>query len=99
MSQDIQFNGLVVAADVVETIVRLSAEKVDGVACVGSSTDLPTVFSMFGSKKVSSVPAVGVKVEDDAMRIAVHVSVFFGFPFKSLQKRSGARYLPVWNLR
>lgn len=84
MDEELRFAGLVVAPEVVETIVRLAAEKVEGVASVGVPTDLGNVFSLFSARKPLGMPAVGVKVEDGSIRAAVHLTVFFGYPFVKL---------------
>ena len=85
MDEELKFSGLRVAPEVVETIVRLSAEKVEGVASVGVPSDLNSMFSFLSPKKpVASTPAIDIKVEDDALRITLHLTVFFGYPFVTL---------------
>lgn len=84
MDEELKLDGLVVAPEVVETIVRLSAEKVDGVASIGVPTEINSVFSLFSAKKPQNIPFVGVKVENDALRVAVRVTVLMGYPFKEV---------------
>lgn len=85
MDEELRFAGLMVAPEVVETIVKLAAEKVEGVASVGVPSDLGAMFSLFSPKKpAAAVPGVAVAVEGDALRIAVHLAVFFGYPFVTL---------------
>ena len=84
MGEQIRIGGLVISADVLETIVRLAAEKVDGVACVGMPGDLSSFITSFSAKKTLQTPAVGVRDENGQLRIAVHVTALFGYPFKTL---------------
>lgn len=85
MDEELRFAGLMVAPEVVETIVKLAAEKVEGVASVGVPSDLGTMFSFFSPKKpAAAVPGVAVSVEGDALRVAVRLAVFFGYPFVTL---------------
>lgn len=86
MDEELKFAGLMVAPEVVETIVKLSASKVEGVACVGLPTDLNNMFSFLSPRKLSatSTPAVSVKVDGEALQIALHLTVFFGYPFVTL---------------
>lgn len=84
-NEELRFAGLIVAPEVVETIVKLSAEKVEGVASVGALGDLNNVFSIFSAKKPApALPAVTVKVEGEALRIGVRLTVLFGYPFLTL---------------
>lgn len=86
MDEELKFAGLRVAPEVVETIVKLAAGKVEGVACVGLPTDLNNMFSFFSPRKLSatSTPAVHVSVVGEALEIALHLTVFFGYPFVTL---------------
>lgn len=85
MDEELKFAGLMVAPEVVETIVRLSAGKVEGVASVGVPSDLNNMFSFLSPRKpAAAAPAVTVEVEGDALRIALRLTVFFGYPFVTL---------------
>lgn len=85
MDEELKFAGVIVAPEVVETIVKLSAEKVEGVASVGALNDVSNVFSLFSARKPAPAqPAVTVKVEDDALRIGLRLTVLFGYPFLTL---------------
>lgn len=85
MDEELRFAGLMVAPEVVETIVRLSAEKVEGVACVGIPNDINSMFSFFSPKKPQAdLRAIAVEVEGDGLHIALHLTVFFGYPFVTL---------------
>ena len=82
MDEEIRVNDLVVAPEVVETIVRLSAEKVEGVAAVGQPGELNGLFSFFSQKKAD--PAVTLKIVDSKLDITVHLAVLFGYSFVTL---------------
>ena len=85
MDEEIRVNDLVVAPEVVETIVRLSAEKVEGVAAVGQPGELNGLFSFFSQKKADpAVPAVTLKIVDSKLDITVHLAVLFGYSFVTL---------------
>lgn len=86
MDEELKFAGLTVASEVVETIVRLSAGKVDGVASVGLPSDFNGMFSFLTPRRPnpSTAPAVCVRADGDNLAIAIHLTVFFGYPFKTL---------------
>lgn len=85
MDEELKIAGLIVAPEVVETIVKLSAEKVEGVASVGALNDVTNVFSLFSAKKPAPAqPAVAVKVEGEALCIDLRLTVLFGYPFLTL---------------
>lgn len=85
MDEEIRVNDLVVAPEVVETIVALSAEKVEGVAAVGQPSDLSGLFSFFSQKKADpAVPAVSLELVDDKLQITVRLAVLFGYSFVTL---------------
>ncbi len=75
MDEELKFADLMVASEVVETIVKLSAEKVEGVACVGQPSDINTMFSFLSPRKPSAatVPAVGVRVDGNDLDITIHL--------------------------
>ena len=85
MDEEIRVNDLVVAPEVVETIVRLAAEGVEGVAAVGQLSDLNGLFSFFSQKKAdATVPAVTLKLADSKLEVTVRLSVIFGYAFTDL---------------
>jgi len=85
MDEELKFAGLIVAPEVVETIVKLSAEKVEGVASVGALNDVSNVFSLFSAKKPApAAPAVTVKVVGEGLHIDLRLTVLFGYPFLTL---------------
>lgn len=85
MDDELKFAGLMVAPEVVETIIRLAVEKVEGVASVGVPSELNGMLSFLSPRKPqAAVPGVCVQVEGESLRISVHVTVFFGYPFVTL---------------
>lgn len=88
MGEELTFSGVSIAPKVFDTVVRMAAEKVEGVACVGAPYDainstLASLLTPSGRTHAQS-PAVGVREEADGVAVAVHVSVFFGYPFLKL---------------
>lgn len=76
MSEEIRLEGLGVAPGVLDTIVTLAAEGVDGIAAVGS----PGIAGLVqrGARKGAS-RAVDVCVEEGgALAVTVHVRVVYG---------------------
>ena len=76
--------GIGIAKSVLSTVVRLSAERVEGVARVGGNDIASSLVSVFTSHKVSSGAAVESWVENDQLYVVVHLAVFYGYPFTSL---------------
>ena len=74
---ELNFDGMAVAPGVVETIVSLATNEVEGVAAVGSSAVNP-IRSVLGSKP--SAQGVEVSVgEDSKLTISVRVEVLYGY--------------------
>ncbi len=76
MSDEIKFEGLGVAPGVIDTIVTLAAECVDGVAAVGAPG-----LAGFVQKGVSKGAGRAVDVmvaEDGAVSVDVHIHVAYG---------------------
>lgn len=67
---ELNIDGAVVAPGVIETIVSLAAQSVDGVACVGDPTT-SGLFSIIGGGKPSTQ---GIEVEADEEG-GIHVSL------------------------
>ena len=84
MEDELRFAGMIVAPEVVETIVKLSAETVEGVAGVGVSGDAGKLPLFAAKKPQPSTPGVEVRVEGDQLHIELHISVLFGYPFVTL---------------
>ena len=74
---ELNFEGLAVAPGVVETIVSLATQEVEGVAAVGSATANP-IRSVLGAKP--STQGVEVSVDEDSkLNISVRVEVLYGY--------------------
>lgn len=85
MADELKIGGLTVAPEVVETIVRLAAERVDGVACVGVPDDAKGMLSFLQPRKPQpSADPVSVEAEDGSVHIQLHITVRYGVPFKAL---------------
>jgi len=80
MSEEITLDGIGVAPGVLETIAQISAQSVDGVACmVSSSSGLAGL--------VPKGPARGVIVEvgqDGALTANIHISALYGRPLREV---------------
>ena len=84
MSQEITIAGIGIAPEVLAAIVSRSVEQVEGVASVGVKDLATTLVSMFSAKSTQVGEDVEAEVIDDKLRLTVHLTVFFGYPFKKL---------------
>ena len=84
MSQEICIDGIGIAPEVLSAIVSRSVEEIEGIASVGVKDLATNLVSMFVSGSVTSAPTVEATVADDKLSVTVHVTVFFGYPFKKL---------------
>lgn len=84
MSQEITIAGIGIAPEVLAAIVARSVEGVEGVASVGVKDLATNLVSMFSTKTTSMFEDVEAEVVDDKLRLTVHLTVFFGYPFKKL---------------
>lgn len=85
METEIEFGELSVSARVFDSIVRIAAEKVEGVACVGVPSDAGSLLTSFFSVGDSRpLPSVGVRNGEDGLEVAVRLTAFFGYPFLAL---------------
>lgn len=84
MSQEITIAGIGIAPEVLAAIVSRSVEQVEGVASVGVKDLATNLVSMFSAKSTQVGEDVEAEVIDDKLRLTVHVTVFFGYPFKKL---------------
>jgi len=76
--------GIGISKSVVSTVVRLSAEKVEGVARVGGNDIASNLVSVFTRRTVSPDRTVEAFVEDDKLHVTIHLAVFYGYPFTKL---------------
>lgn len=84
MSQEITIAGIGIAPEVLAAIVSRSVEEVEGVASVGVKDLATNLVSMFSTKSTQVGEDVEAEVVDDKLRLTVHLTVFFGYPFKKL---------------
>lgn len=84
MSQEITIAGIGIAPEVLAVIVSRSVEEVEGVASVGVKDLATNLVSMFSAKSTQVGEDVEAEVVDDKLRLTVHLTVFFGYPFKKL---------------
>lgn len=84
MSQEITIADMGIAPEVLAAIVSRSVEEIEGVAAVGTHDLALNLVSMLSSKNVPAGPAVEVEVVDEKLVFSVHLTVFFGYPFKKL---------------
>lgn len=84
MSQEITIAGIGIAPEVLAAIVSRSVEEAEGVASVGIKDLATNLVSMFSAKSTQVGEDVEAEVVDDKLRLTVHLTVFFGYPFKKL---------------
>lgn len=84
MSQEITIAGIGIAPEVLAAIVSRAVEEVEGVATVGVKDLATNLVSMFSAKSTQVGEDVEAEVVDDRLRLTVHLTVFFGYPFKKL---------------
>lgn len=84
MSQEITIAGIGIAPEVLAAIVSRSVEEVEGVASAGIKDLATNLVSMFSAKSTQVGEDVEAEVVDDKLRLTVHLTVFFGYPFKKL---------------
>lgn len=82
MTKDLNVAGMSLAPGVVETIISIAANEVEGVASVGSYT-ASGIRSKFAAKPSTS----GIGVSEDAegkLSVTIHIEVFGGYPLPDL---------------
>ncbi len=81
---ELHISGMGISKSVISTIVKNSAERVEGVARVGGNDIASNLVSVFTSHQVPTEHAIESSVEDDKLQVAVHLAVFYGYPFVKL---------------
>ena len=76
---ELRVSGIGISKSVVSTIVSLAASKVDGVASVGGNDIASSLISVFTSRTVPQESAVEASVEDDKLKIGIHIAAFYGY--------------------
>lgn len=84
MSEEIKIAGIGIAPEVLSAIVSRAVEGLEGIASVGVKDLATNLVSMFSAKTVQQGPSVETSVVDDKLALTVHVTVFYGYPFKQL---------------
>lgn len=74
---DLNIDGMALAPGVIETIISIAAQEVEGVASVGPSST-GGIRAMFASKPVTQGIEIDV-TDNDKLRISVRVDVYYGF--------------------
>lgn len=73
---DLNVDGMAIAPNVVETIVSIAANEVEGVASVGQGA-AGNIRSLFGGKNAAQGLEVSVN-EEGAVTVAIHIEVYYG---------------------
>lgn len=76
MNDDLNVEGMSLAPGVVETIIAIAAQEVDGIACVG-----PSAASGLRSMLASKPSTAGVETavdEEGKLTVTLHVEVTYG---------------------
>lgn len=81
---ELHVSGIGISKDVVSTIVSIAARRVEGVASVGGNDIASSLISVFTSRSVAPEKAVESTVKGDELHLAVHLAVFYGYPFTKL---------------
>ena len=81
---ELKIAGITISKSVVSTVVKLAAEKVEGVVSVGGNDIASNLVSVFTRHSVSPEKSVDSFVEDNKLRLGVHLAVFYGYPFVKL---------------
>ena len=79
---ELNVDGMALAPGVVETIVSIAANEVDGVASVGPSAT-SSLRSVFAGKPSTQGIEVAID-EDDKLQVSVRVDVYYGYVLPDL---------------
>lgn len=81
MSDEIRLQGLGVAPGVLDTIITLAAQSVEGVSCVGA----PGIVGLVQKNVAKGAKGVEVTIADDsAMSVTLHIEVENGQPLRAV---------------
>ena len=81
---ELKIAGITISKSVVSTVVKLAAERVEGVVSVGGNDIASNLVSVFTRHNVSPEKSVDSFVEDNKLHLGVHLAVFYGYPFVKL---------------
>lgn len=76
--------GIGISKNVIAAIVSAAAQKVEGVAAVGVRPIASSLISVFTQRTQSSEPPVESEVVDGSLKVSIHLTVFYGYPFTKL---------------
>lgn len=79
---ELNVDGMALAPGVVETIVSIAVNEVDGVASVGPAST-SALRSVFASKPSTQGIEIALD-DDDTVRVSVRVDVYYGFVLPEL---------------
>ena len=82
MTDEIKLEGLGIAPEVIEKIITLAAEEVDGVAGVCSGQKLTQLAQKAVNKQTPR--CIEVEVEAEGVAVDVHVEIEYGKPLHSV---------------
>ncbi len=74
---DLNVQGMALADGVVETIISIAVQDIEGVACIGSPNSAAGLLSNFQTKPATQ----GIDVtanEDDTISVDIRIEVFYG---------------------
>lgn len=81
MSDEIRLEGLGVAPGVLDTIVNVATESVDGVAAVGA----PGLAGLVQKGRKGTARAIDVVVDEESkLSVTIHVQVTYGFKLREV---------------
>ena len=80
----LNISGISIAQGVMVAIVTQAAEQVEGVARVGGNDIASSLVRVFTRRSMAPEATVEAEVVDGALRIGVHLAVFYGYPFTKL---------------
>ena len=80
----LNISGISIAKGVMIAVVTRAAEQVEGVVRVGGNDVASSLVRVFTSRSMTPDTSVEAEVVDGALRIGVHLAVFYGYPFTKL---------------
>lgn len=85
MTETVDSSGMKLAPGVVDTIISITANEVEGVAFVGSRNSASGFMSFFQSKP--SLSGIETSLEDGKLAIALHIEVYYGYVLPDLAEK------------
>ena len=81
---ELNISGINVSKDVLCAIVARAAEGVEGVVRVGGNDIASSLVRVFTRRSIAPESSVDAEIIDGALRVGVHLAVFYGYPFTQL---------------